>query len=138
MDGKTVKIPGETPVELCDLYTAAGGFMHAKRHWRSSTLSHLAAQGRVSAELMLHQPAFRRAAAERLRDVDTDGRFPFEPDKYRSAGTEVGYVIIGRLDGKRIVERMPMLARIHLAAAVEDLQSVGYRVTLTAVEPATP
>ncbi|SEM03268.1 sporadically distributed protein, TIGR04141 family [Stigmatella aurantiaca] len=49
-----------TGIEPCDLFSRSGQFIHIKRKIRSSTLSHLFAQGSVAAETFLQDDSFRK------------------------------------------------------------------------------
>lgn len=62
LDRKTFKFGG-SPIEVGDLVSPAGHLIHVKRKTQSSTLSHLFAQGRVSAEAL--KVDTRRAATGR-------------------------------------------------------------------------
>lgn len=69
LDGsqRTIRILGRTTaVEICDLLTPERDLVHVKRHFSSSNLSHLLAQGAVSAELLQMNGEFRQRAHERV------------------------------------------------------------------------
>lgn len=60
MDKKTVYHGGYgSQVELCDVLVVDGSFIHVKHYGGSSSLSHLFAQGLVSAQLIKSDDAFR-------------------------------------------------------------------------------
>lgn len=61
MDKELVTAELTTPIELCDILTAAGDLIHVKRHFGSSDLSHLFSQGFVSAQLLQEDKVFRAA-----------------------------------------------------------------------------
>jgi hypothetical protein len=64
---RTIRIPGRTTaVEICDLLTPERTLVRVKRHFSSSNLSHLFAQGAVSAELLQMNSEFRQRAHERV------------------------------------------------------------------------
>lgn len=58
LDRKLINTGGPDSAEICDILTHDGIFIHVKKRGRSSTLSHLFAQGIGSAELLLHDQAF--------------------------------------------------------------------------------
>ena len=67
---------GRSRFELCDLLEASGTLIHVKRYGGSSVLSHLFAQGLLSAELLMKRPGFRRerGSACRKQEVLSCGR----------------------------------------------------------------
>ncbi len=71
LDRKLVSIGG-TSIEVADLVSASGDLIHVKRKTQSATLSHLFAQGRISAEALQEVDAAVREAA--AAHMDTDGR----------------------------------------------------------------
>jgi uncharacterized protein (TIGR04141 family) len=67
LDGCLAKPSGATsPVEFCDLLRHDRRLVHVKRRSRSSTLSHLFAQGMISAELFLGDASFRSDLINKL------------------------------------------------------------------------
>ncbi|WP_052563745.1 DUF6119 family protein [Mycobacteroides abscessus] len=70
LDGKIVPPGGASSgIELCDLLSAEGEFIHIKRKSRSSTLSHLFAQGSVSATTFVSDPSFRDAVRAKIESL---------------------------------------------------------------------
>lgn len=88
MDKKMVKLTSQTSaIEACDLLTIDGAFIHVKRKLGSSSLSHLFAQGSVSADLLLMSSEFRTKIDEKIEiaegaralatgDQTFNGKFP--------------------------------------------------------------
>lgn len=67
MDKKNIKPLGaSSAIEVCDLFSTGGEFVHVKRHTRSATLSHLLAQGSVSARLFVDDAGYRKSFRGRL------------------------------------------------------------------------
>jgi len=63
MDKKMIRHGGgRSQIEFCDLYTLDKQFVHVKRYGGSSVLSHLFAQGLVSAQLFFSDEDFREKA----------------------------------------------------------------------------
>ena len=70
MDRKTVYHDGYgSQVELCDALVMDGAFIHVKQYGGSSSLSHLFAQERVSAQLIKSDDVFRRKAQDKIGSV---------------------------------------------------------------------
>jgi len=139
-DGATTKI------EFCDLMSTDGSLIHVKRKTRSSTLSHLFAQGHVSAESLVDgalrdqvrsiiQKAVGAAdAAPWLTFVPPSGSPP-ERDRIT-----VTYAVIANSSAKG-VEWLPFFSRLTLMQTVRDLNRLGFakvalaRVPLGAAAP---
>lgn len=123
---------GGSKIELCDLYTSQRQFVHVKRWDASSTLSHLFAQGIVSAETFISDDGFRLRArkllAERAASLAShvpDG----PPDRSRF---EVVYAVI--IDKKRGWKgSLPFFSQLNMARAAEQLRRLGLRVSACAI-----
>lgn len=150
LDKKTVKLDTQTsPIEACDLLTEGGAFVHVKRKLGSSSLSHLFAQGSVSADLLLMSPEFRRKldiqikAAENLRAEQTKddvfkGKFRrFKDVNVDPRNHEIVYAIAAQWKSRKLVEALPFFSKINLRRHVEELRRMGYNVTFAKIE-ATP
>lgn len=134
LDQKLVRLQGQTPVEVCDLLSMDGVYVHVKRHWHSTGLSHLISQARASSELLFRDKVFRTEVSELVRQEGA-GHFLLDVDGFLPSETEISLVIIGHLSGKSVAQRMPLLSRINFVAMVDDIEAMGYQVTLTVVEP---
>lgn len=147
LDKKTVKLDTQTsPIEVCDLLTKDGAFVHVKRKLGSSDLSHLFAQGSVSADLLLMSPEFRRKfdvkieAAEDLRaeeedDDDFKNRFPrFEDKTVDPRDHEIVYAVVAVWKGRSLVDALPFFSKINLRRHIEELRRMGYTVTFAQIE----
>jgi uncharacterized protein (TIGR04141 family) len=133
MDRNVITYPGgANKVELCDLYTTGKEFIHIKRYGGSGPLSHLFAQGTVSAELFLQEPEFRRRASEIL------------PPGYRWANpldrpepTEYT-VIFGIISNSARPLRLPFFSKVTLRNAYRRLSALGYKVCLAKIPSLLP
>src|SRR5206468_2006802 len=79
MDKKLAKAAGaRTGVEVCDLLSELGHFVHVKKGDESAALSHLFSQGTVSAELFIVDAQFRAEARAYVAGTpcDSDDLFP--------------------------------------------------------------
>lgn len=110
---------GRSRFELCDLLESSGALIHVKRYGGSSVLSHLFAQGLLSAELLMKRPGFRENA-DLL--VESRGFFLAEGKSFRSKATrEVVYVIIG--GPANVAQRqLPLFSRVNLRNAVRTIR----------------
>jgi uncharacterized protein (TIGR04141 family) len=110
---------GRSRFELCDLLESSGTLIHVKRYGGSSVLSHLFAQGLLSAELLMKRPGFRENA-DAL--VESKGFSLAGGMSFRSkVAREVVYVIIG---GPANVARsqLPLFSRVNLRNAVRTIR----------------
>jgi uncharacterized protein (TIGR04141 family) len=129
LDRKLVKIGGTT-VETCDLYSRGGQFIHVKRYGGSSVLSHLFAQGSVSANSFVQDPQFREAFNDLLpnthRLLDASQR----PDAGRFA---VVYAVVSNSTDP-IDRSLPFFSRLNLRNAARQLSGYGFKVSLTKIQ----
>ncbi|MEW6073588.1 MAG: TIGR04141 family sporadically distributed protein [Planctomycetota bacterium] len=128
MDGKNVRYGGgASQIEFCDLFIRKRAMVHVKRYGGSSVLSHLFAQGVVSATLFLQDAEFRREVRQKLPNAHRhgvpDGR-P-RPERY-----EVAFAIVSRSPGDLV---LPFFSKVNLRNAARTLEGLGYRVTLTRI-----
>ena len=120
------------PIELCDLLTDSDELVHVKVWAKSGTLSHMVAQGLVSAEAYLWEPSYRKdlsdkaktehgtAVARRLAAV------PIAKDL-----TVVYALIIA--DRPNWPHHLPFFSQLHLTQAAERLRRAGFGVSLSRV-----
>jgi uncharacterized protein (TIGR04141 family) len=124
---------GGDGIEVCDLLSKEGHFIHVKKRTRSSTLSHLFAQGTVSAEAFLGDSAFRdglRLSAKKLKPSFVQLVPKDRPDASRY---EVVYVIITKKPGN-VPSSLPFFSQLHLMQAAHRLRVMGYRVSVCGVK----
>lgn len=120
-------------IEFCDLLTPDRRMIHVKRKTRSSTLSHLFAQGVVAAETFLHDRSFRdelRGQAEEKRSVPV-GLIPH--DRPDPTAWEVAFAIIG----PGSVTEMPFFSQLNFRNSADRLQRLGFTVTISGI-PLSP
>ena len=122
---------GYSKIELCDILTDQGGFIHAKRRSRSSTLSHLWAQGATSAQLFLSDPDFRTKA----RSLVGSDRMELIPEQPERGANEVTYLIIGA-DPVAPWKSLPFFSKVALMQASANIRSLGFPVRIAGTAPA--
>lgn len=133
MDQKLVRAAGAaSDIEVCDLFTELGQFVHVKRRTRSSTLSHLFAQGTASAEAFVSDPIFRRAARLRIAGSPC-ATLELLPDQQPvTSNYGVVYAVVTPAAGP-LVESLPFLSRVNLSHAFRRLRSWGYEVAVARI-----
>jgi uncharacterized protein (TIGR04141 family) len=128
MHEKTISAgPGRDRVEMCDLYGRNRILLHIKRYATSSVLSHLFAQGLVSAQLLLGDAGFRRLANNELPATH---RFADPDSPINARDFEIAFAVV-QTQGK--IVRLPFFTRVNLKSNYETLKTLGYTVTLSLV-----
>lgn len=130
---------GTSGIEPCDLLTAHGEFIHVKRKSRSSTLSHLFAQGSISALALLDDGEYR----SRVRTAIVERAGTRDPGPWLSAVPElapsgyastlrVSYVVIVGSD-KPGLQWLPFFSQLNLMQHARPLRNAGVTVTVTRI-----
>jgi uncharacterized protein (TIGR04141 family) len=117
---------GRSQIEFCDIFTARGEMVHVKRYGGSKVLSHLFAQGVVSATLTRSDESFRKRVNKILpasHKLDGTGK--------RLGQLEVAFAIASKDRGDLA---LPFFSRVTLRRAHQQLTSMGYRVTLNKIQ----
>jgi uncharacterized protein (TIGR04141 family) len=137
LDGLPIGVGGVDRVELCDLLTKGGHFVHVKKRGRSSTLSHLFAQGVTSAELLLGDEEFREKATQLVESEDEDFASAI-PDGPRARDRiKVSYVVLSRGQRPDKPYGLPFFSLVSLKAATERLRNAGLEVYAKEVKEQT-
>jgi uncharacterized protein (TIGR04141 family) len=114
---------GQSKIEFCDILTADKRLLHVKRYSGSQQMSHLFAQGVVSAELFVGDSKFREKLNEKLPDAhklaDTNAR-P-NPKDY-----EIVYTIISKSANPL---NLPFFSKVSLRNARRRLEAYDFRVS---------
>jgi uncharacterized protein (TIGR04141 family) len=134
LDRKSARCRGTASgIEVCDLLSKDNDLIHVKhRKGGSSSLSHLFAQARMSAEALLRDADFRRDARRLLREIrpSLQARIPTakpDPKDYR-----VVFAILGS-DPDDPGEGLPFFSQLNLVRSYEALGALGYRVGVIGV-----
>jgi uncharacterized protein (TIGR04141 family) len=132
MDKKLVKSDSSTsPVEVCDILTPDKQFIHAKhRKGSSSGLSHLFAQGRVAAELLLSDKNFRKNARKHLENGSKE-LIPL--GNFRSKSNEIIFLILGDSTDV-VIKKLPFFSKVNLISAYKSLSERQFKVSIAGAE----
>ena len=120
---------GRSEIEFCDLYSKDHKLVHVKRYGGSSVLSHLFAQGVVSAELLLRSVDFRKKLNEKLPDSH---RLQNPDDRPVPRDFEVVYAVAAKSTEEK--PALPLFSRITLRNASERLQALDIPVSLAFIK----
>jgi uncharacterized protein (TIGR04141 family) len=116
--------------ELCDFFTCNRELIHVKPLTKSATLSHLFAQGIISAEALRWDRQFRATARQKMVELGKPNLANLIPeDVLNPTEYEVVYAIIAR-QGMDVRRGLPFFSRLHLTKAAETLRRDGYRVAV--------
>lgn len=131
-DGQLVRCANaSTSIEVCDLFSQMGHFVHVKRRTRSSTLSHLFAQGTVSAEAFISDSQFR-CDAGLLADGTPCADLISEAQPKTADYTVVyGVAVAGNAS---FHDSLPFFSRVTLAHAARLLRTWGFQVATARIQ----
>src|SRR5699024_62127 len=118
------------PIEICDLLTNDKQLIHAKhRKGGSSSLSHLFAQGKISAETLLGDNEFRVATHEKLKEKAAGSEEIISVKDFRADDYEIIYLVLGE-DTSQVVKNLPFFSRVNLARTYQSLTALGFKVSI--------
>lgn len=134
MDKQLIQYPGPyDKIELCDLLTPDRKFVHVKRKTSSATLSHLFAQGAISAEMFLWEIEFRARSRAKVETVESSF-VSLIPDAKPDPGEyEVVYAVIAK-PNPAWPRSLPFFSQLNLKNTVERLRRFGFQVSLQLIE----
>ncbi|WP_100140878.1 TIGR04141 family sporadically distributed protein [Snodgrassella alvi] len=112
-------------IEFCDIYTRDKHLIHVKRDTGSNTLSHLFAQGRISAELLLFDEEFRKKVNAKL---PPSHKFENVNEKPNAKDFEIIYAIASH--NKTNQKELPLFSKINLRNAFKVCDQWGFKVSL--------
>lgn len=112
--------------ELCDLLTNEKHLIHVKPWKSSSTLSHLFAQGRISATTLIKEPNIIPQINEKIQEKGGDKEFQFA-NEINGPQYTVVYAIIYEGD-KEVHERIPFFSKLNFMDSVNSLRIMQFNV----------
>lgn len=124
-----------TSVEFCDLFSKSREIIHVKRKTRSATLSHLFAQGTVSAELFVQDAEVRKQVKAIIRGKAPHGGFLHHiPDKRPDPKEyKVVYAIISKPSSKFPLS-LPFFSQVNLMHSCKKLAGLGFNYAIQQIE----
>jgi len=141
LDAK-IKRPGgaSTGIEFCDLLSATGAVIHVKRKSRSATLSHLFAQGSVSATTFIGDGDYRNAIRESIRDAAPPGQaskwLALVPDGANPVQAErhtVTYVVLAK-SARSGADWLPFFSKLNLMQHGRQLHNMRFPVSISRLD----
>jgi uncharacterized protein (TIGR04141 family) len=125
-------VPGESRIEVCDLFSTQGHMIHVKRRkGGSSPLSHLFGQALVSGLLLAREPLYvdgvRKMLAKQGQKLSADVRPADHP--------VVLALMMPKLTGKQ--GNLPFFSKVNLREHVRPLQTAGFDVFVDEIDATT-
>lgn len=128
MDKRNVSVGGgRNRVEVCDILTNDGAFIHIKNYSGSSALSHLFSQGLVSTRLLKADPEFREGAQTKLSEANKD--FPFDITSQQVS--EVVFAIIS--DENCRLPNIPFFSKVTFSNVKSTLELMDVKVSMRTI-----
>lgn len=133
MDKKLVKSDRTTTaIEVCDLITTSKQLIHVKhRKGGSAGLSHLFAQGHVSAETLLGDKNFRKETRKVLKKIKQNTNL-IPLNSFQSSNYEIIFLILG-IGKNELKDKLPFFSKVNLTKTYENLTQKGFDVTINSV-----
>ena len=128
LDRKLIKPrTGASSIELCDLLSNKGEFIHAKhKKGGSAGISHLFAQGRIAAELLLSDKEFRKGARAKLSKA-TKSLVPL--DKFDPSASEIVFLVLGDKTSD-VKNNLPFFSKVNLWVTYLSLSQRNFKVSI--------
>jgi uncharacterized protein (TIGR04141 family) len=124
------------PIEICDILTEDGQFVHVKRKTQSATLSHLFSQGRISADVFRRDPDVRDRLRAKLAPTHPAiaARIPDGGARVNAQDFEVVYAVI-TAHPAGFPQNLPFFSRLNLWRTYQFLTAtLDYRASVLAIE----
>ncbi len=134
MDKKTVSVEGgQKKIEACDIFTKSNQFIHVKNRGKSSQLSHLFAQGRVSAECFMDDEVFRKQVSAIAETKFGEPSFDYHNKPSSDNQFEIVYAIIAPHKTASVM-MLPFFSKVNLMNTVNALSRMHYKYSICFIE----
>ena len=120
---------GRSSIEYCDLVKNGVDLIHVKRGTESSKLSHLFAQGEVSAELFSSDKEFRQALNKKLPN---ELKIKNVKDRPNTGNHKIVYAIVSEKVGDL---SLPFFSKVRLKNAHHHVSNLlGYKMAICKID----
>ncbi len=125
-------------IEFCDLLSTRAELIHVKRKSRSATLSHLFAQGNISANTLIGDGAFRDTVRLQLGQIAGDDAarwidlVPASDSRPDRARYTVHFAVLTNSKGTG-AGWLPFFSKLNLMQTAKQIQSLGPAVVISRV-----
>lgn len=133
MDCKLLSVEGgPKKIESCDIYSMDKQFIHVKNKTQSAQLSHLFAQGKISAECFSSDITFRKQISEIV--FHESGIEPFDYNlKPQSSEYEVVYAIIDDEESD-LNTKLPFFSKVNLMLTAQELSRMHFKYSVCLIK----
>jgi uncharacterized protein (TIGR04141 family) len=130
-DKKLVKTDlTRSEIEVCDVLSDSMEFIHVKFKNSSATLSHLFAQGKISAHSLRRDKTFRKNLRKKFQEINLDKELiPIETRDFDPNNYTITFAIIEE-NKRNFVESLPFFSLLNFRLTAEDLILLGYNVKI--------
>ena len=133
MDKRLVSVTGgPKQIEACDIFDKDKKFIHVKNKGQSAQLSHLFAQGKVSAECFISDEYFRKQVSDIVVEEFGDTVFNYL-EKPLSNEYEVVYAIIDDKD-TTLVDKLPFFSKVNLMLTAQELDRMNFKCSVALIK----
>lgn len=133
MDRHLISVEGgPKKIEACDIFTKQKQLIHVKNRGQSAQLSHLFAQGKISAECFAGDEKFRQQVSELAAESFGHEVFDYRV-KPQSNEYEVIYAIIDDKDST-LDDKLPFFSKVNLMLTVQELDRMHFRCSVCIVK----
>ncbi len=138
LDDAPIRLAGQSPFEVCDLFSDDRRLVFGKLKGRSAPFSHLCTQAETAAQMLQrHEPA-RAAFLERTVAATTNSVIHAAAEQVcaslkarRPDEVTITLLLLGTWK-ERAATSLPLVSRMRLRKAYEQITSLGYRLELAA------
>lgn len=133
MDKKLVAVESvPKKIEACDLFTKDKKLIHVKNKGQSAQLSHLFAQGKISAECFVSDEGFRKQVSDITVEKFGERVFDYRA-KPQSNEYEVVYAIIDDKESS-LDKKLPFFSKVNLMLTVQELDRMHFKCSVCLVK----
>ena len=130
LDQKNITLTGRSAIEPCDLLSPEGCFVHVKRYSGSGTLSHLFAQGSVSAELFVESAAFREKLRAKVQQVKPALISAVTADPNSNLGAYKVVYAVAAPGEESMSDTLPFFSQVSLRTHARRIKRLGLEVAV--------
>lgn len=133
MDKKLVSVlGGPKKIEACDIFTKNKQFIHVKNKGQSAQLSHLFAQGKISAECFISDEEFRKQVAT-IANAEFGATVFDYKKKPQSNEFEVVYAIIDDKNSN-LENKLPFFSKVNLMLTAQELDRMHFKYSICLIK----
>ncbi len=132
----TIRRPGSTAIEICDVALKEKKYIHVKKGTCSSSLSHLFSQALVSGELLLMDGEFRKMVKDKVDEQAKEDKDSYKwiyDAKFEPTDQEIVMAIMTGCKEKEVSKLLPFFSKVNLKMRCDDLKRRGYKYSIAQI-----